>query len=199
MHGPRPSIKPRPARRSALQGALWRSYRETAGDRLQHHATAALADQRMMGRAIAQAQRAARMDEVPVGAVVVFQGAVIAEACNTRESSQDPTDHAEMTAIRLAAAALNSWRLNDCTLYVTLEPCPMCAGAIVNARIGRLVYGATDPKMGAVSTLYQLCTDRRLNHRVAVRRGVCAAECGQLLSAFFRRRRAARRAMRPRR
>ncbi len=153
-----------------------------------------LIDQRMMGRAIAQAQRAAGMEEVPVGAVVVFQGAVVAEACHTRESSNDPTDHAEMTAIRIAAAALNSWRLNDCTLYVTLEPCPMCAGAIVNARLGRLVYGATDPKMGAVSTLYQLCTDRRLNHRVAVRRGVRAAECGRLLSAFFKQRRAAQRA-----
>lgn len=143
-----------------------------------------------MERAIGLARRAAELAEVPVGAVVVDgQGVVIGEGYNTRESHADPTAHAEITAIRQACAARGDWRLNDCTLVVTLEPCPMCAGAIVNARIGRLVYGAADPKMGAVRTLHRLCDDGRFNHRLPVRVGVLAEPCADLLRTFFRDRR----------
>jgi len=139
-----------------------------------------------MALAIAQAKLAQQADDVPVGCVIVKAGEIIARAHNRRAIDADPTAHAEMLAIRAAARALGDWRLAGCTLVVTLEPCCMCAGAIVLARIDRLVYGASDPKAGAVDTLYSLCGDERLNHRVAVVSGVLAEECGRLLTDFFR-------------
>lgn len=142
-----------------------------------------------MQQAIAQAQAAQAVDEVPVGAVIVRGGAVLAAAHNERERLRDPTAHAEMIALTQAAAAVGSWRLDDCTLYVTLEPCPMCAGALVQARLKQLVYGADDPKAGAVRSLYQLLSDQRLNHQVEVVGGVLADECGKLLTDFFARQR----------
>lgn len=143
-----------------------------------------------MQRALDQAWRAYDMAEVPVGAVVVHAGVVIAEGCNQRETLQDPTAHAEMIALTQAAAALGSWRLLDCTLYVTLEPCPMCAGAIVQARLPFVIYGTSDPKAGACHTLYQLTDDPRLNHRATVLGGVMQAECRSLLQQFFAEQRA---------
>lgn len=143
-----------------------------------------------MDRALVEARAALAHDDVPVGAVVVSGGEVIAAAHNRREVDTDPTAHAELLAVRAAAAALGSWRLDGCTLYVTLEPCTMCAGALVMARLPRLVYGAADPKAGAVGSLYDLVREPRLNHRVEVTSGVLAEECGQLLTRFFRARRA---------
>ncbi len=145
------------------------------------------ADAAYMGMALDEARRAADEGEVPIGAVLVCDGAVIARGRNAREKAHDPTAHAEMIAIRAAAERLGRWRLYDCTLYVTLEPCPMCAGALVNARIDRLIYGAHDPKAGAVGTLFDLSCDPRLNHRFEVIAGVRADECGEVLSAFFQR------------
>lgn len=139
-----------------------------------------------MRKAILEAQKAAADDEVPVGAIVVHDGQVIAAAHNQREQLADPTAHAEMIAITQAAAALGSWRLTDCTLLVTLEPCPMCAGAILQARIPTLIYGASDPKAGAVDSLYTLLGDERLNHNTQVHSGLLADECGELLTSFFR-------------
>ena len=139
-----------------------------------------------MRLALAEADRAAARDEVPVGAVLVdSDGRVLGSGHNLREAAQDPTAHAEMIALRAAAAQLGSWRLSGTTLYVTLEPCPMCAGALVNARVTRLVYGCDDPKAGAVRTLYQLAEDPRLNHRLLVQSGVLAAECADRLRQFF--------------
>ena len=146
-----------------------------------------------MTEALELARRSAANGEVPVGALVYRGDELISEGLNTREAKNDPLGHAEIQAIHRATKAIDDWRLNDCTLYVTLEPCPMCAGAIVNARLGRLVYGAADPKAGAVHSLFELCTDRRLNHRVDVTAGVLAPECGKVLTDFFRARRAARR------
>lgn len=143
----------------------------------------------MMRLALEQAQLAASLGEVPVGAVVCRAGQVIAAAHNRRELDADPTAHAELLAMRLAARELRSWRLDGCTLVVTLEPCPMCAGAIVNARVPWLIYGAADPKMGCVASLHQLCTDERFNHRVDVTAGVLDEACGQVLRDFFRARR----------
>ena len=143
-----------------------------------------------MDRALEEAQVAQRHGDVPVGAVVIFAGEVLATGRNRREADGDPTAHAEMDAIRSAAARLGSWRLDDCTLYVTLEPCAMCAGAIVLARVPELVFGATDPKAGAVGSLYDICRDERLNHRVEVTAGVAADESAELLQRFFRARRA---------
>jgi tRNA(adenine34) deaminase len=143
-------------------------------------------DLSFMQRALELAQAAALLDEVPVGAVLVVDGAVVGEGHNERELANDPTAHAEMLAIARAAKKLERWRLSGSTLYVTLEPCPMCAGALVNARIDRLVYGADDPKAGAVRTLYTIADDPRLNHRVAIESGVLAAESGELLRAFFK-------------
>jgi tRNA(adenine34) deaminase len=140
-----------------------------------------------MRTALAAAEQAARIGEVPVGAVVVVRGEVIAVAHNQRETKNDPTAHAEIVALRAAAAALSSWRLVDADLYVTMEPCPMCAGAIVNARVRRLIYGCDDPKAGAVRTLFQLLDDQRLNHRVEVVPGVLASESSALLKSFFSR------------
>ena len=144
----------------------------------------------MMSAAIAQARAAAEAGDVPIGAVVVRAGQVIAAAHNRRIIDADPTAHAEMLAIRAAAAATGDWRLTGCTLVVTLEPCCMCAGAILLARMDRLVYGAADPKAGAVKTLYTLCNDERLNHQVEVVSGVRGDECGRLLTDFFRAQRA---------
>jgi tRNA(adenine34) deaminase len=145
-----------------------------------------------MRLAIQQAQRAAAMEEVPIGCVIVHQptGRVIGRGHNRRIADHDPTAHAEIIAIREAARELGDWRLIDCTLVVTLEPCPMCAGAIVNARIPRLIYGCADPKAGAVRTLFRLCEDQRLNHRAEVTEGVLAGECAALLTDFFKAQRA---------
>ncbi len=144
-------------------------------------------DQHWMREAIAQARIAREADEVPVGAVVVRDQRVIGVGCNGREGLKDPTAHAEMIAITQAAATIDDWRLEGCTLYVTLEPCAMCAGAIVLARIPRVVFGATDPKAGAVVSLYRLLGDARLNHRAEVGSGILADECGRLLTEFFSR------------
>jgi tRNA(adenine34) deaminase len=145
--------------------------------------------ERFMRLALEQAQAALAADEVPVGAVIVHGERVIAAAHNQRETLRDPTAHAEMIAITQAAEALRDWRLEGCALYVTLEPCPMCDGAIVLARLPRLVYGAADPKAGAVETLYRLVDDPRLNHRAQVVAGVLANPCGEILSRFFQQRR----------
>lgn len=146
-------------------------------------------DAHYMTMALEQARAAADAGETPVGAVIVGDGQIVATARNERESLRDPTAHAEMIAITQAAAALTSWRLSNCTLYVTLEPCPMCAGAIVQARIPRVVFGAADPKAGAVRSLYRLLEDPRLNHRAEVVVGVLAEPCGRVLTEFFQRRR----------
>lgn len=142
-----------------------------------------------MRAAIAEAEAAVAHGDVPVGAVVVRDGVIIAARHNERELTGDPTAHAELLAIRDAAMVVGHWRLDDCTLVVTLEPCPMCAGALVNARLGRLVYGATDPKAGAAGSLMNLVADPRLNHRVPVESGLDAERCGQLLKRFFAARR----------
>ncbi|QDV72037.1 tRNA adenosine(34) deaminase TadA [Botrimarina mediterranea] len=142
-----------------------------------------------MRLALGEAQAAAAGGEVPVGAVVVCNDRVIAAAHNQRETLRDPTAHAEMIAITQAAESLGAWRLEGCTLYVTLEPCPMCAGAIVQSRVPRVVYGAVDPKAGAVESLYTLLADERLNHRPTVTSGVLAEPCGEILTSFFRARR----------
>ena len=144
-----------------------------------------------MEMALEEADLAAAEDEVPVGAVIVsLEKGVIGRAHNQREALNDPTAHAEMIAITQAANALQSWRLENCLLYVTLEPCPMCAGAIVLARLSTVVYGAADPKAGACDTLYQITNDGRLNHRAQIIRGVLADRCAGVLSAFFARKRA---------
>lgn len=142
-----------------------------------------------MQMAFREAEQAYREDEVPVGAVIVHQGRLVASAHNQREQLQDPTAHAEMIAITQAAAAVGSWRLDSCTLYVTLEPCTMCAGAIVQARIPTVVYGATDAKAGAVDSLFHLLNDARLNHRAQVIPHVMADVCGSLLTSFFQEKR----------
>ena len=142
-----------------------------------------------MRLAYREAQQALEEDEVPVGTVIVHGERVIASAHNQREQLHDPTAHAEMIAITQAAEALGSWRLDECLLYVTLEPCPMCAGAILQARIPWLIYGTPDPKAGAVHTLYQLLADPRLNHHCQTVSGVLAAECGEILSRFFQHKR----------
>ena len=143
-----------------------------------------------MAVAIEQAVAAQEAGDVPIGAVIVRAGEIVAAAHNRRAIDNDPTAHAEILAIRAAAAALNDWRLTGCSLYVTLEPCAMCAGAIVLARLDRIIYGATDPKAGAVDTLYHLCNDDRLNHVVRVTPGVLGERCGQMLTDFFRAQRA---------
>lgn len=144
----------------------------------------------LMAEAIGQAAAAAAAGEAPIGAAIARDGRIIAAAHNRRQANADPTAHAELLAIRAAAAAIGDWRLSGCTMAVTLEPCCMCAGAIVLARIDTLIYGAADPKGGAVDTLYSLCTDERLNHRVRVVAGVRADECSQMLTRFFQAQRA---------
>lgn len=143
-----------------------------------------------MRMALAEAQAAFDEGEVPVGAVILHEGRVIAAAHNQRETLHDPTAHAEMIAITQAAETLGSWRLLDCTLFVTLEPCPMCAGAIVQARLPHVVYGTTDPKAGACHTLYQIANDPRLNHQANVVGGILADECRAILQQFFLQQRA---------
>jgi len=145
-----------------------------------------------MGEALRVADEAARAGDVPVGAIVVVDGRIVGLGRNRREVDADPAGHAEIVALRQACHAAGRWRVDGATLYVTLEPCPMCAGAIVNARVARLVYGADDPKAGAVRTLYSICDDARLNHRVEIAGGVLAEPCGEILQSFFRRARARR-------
>jgi len=142
-------------------------------------------DEEFMGLALAEAGKAADRGETPVGAVLVIDGEVIAAAHNMRETWQDPTAHAEVLALREAAARLGRWRLHDATLYVTLEPCLMCAGAMVLARVGRLVYGCRDPKAGALGSVYDVVRDGRLNHAYRITPGVLEAECRSMLSGFF--------------
>jgi len=142
-----------------------------------------------MEMALEEARAALEEKEVPIGAVIVHGEQIIARAHNQREQLRDPTAHAEMIAITQAAAALGSWRLEDCALYVTLEPCPMCAGAIVQARIPLVVYGAADPKAGAVQSLFRMLDDPRLNHRALAIGGILAGPCGEILSRFFQRQR----------
>lgn len=143
-------------------------------------------DQEFMARALELAQQAAQLGETPVGAVVVRNGEIIGEGSNRRENLKSPLAHAEIEAILQASRTLQSWRLLDCTLYVTLEPCPMCAGAIVQARVPRVVFGARDQKAGAAKSLYQLLEDPRLNHRAQVEEGLLATNSAQLLKDFFR-------------
>ena len=146
-------------------------------------------DRQFMEEALSEAEKALALDEVPIGAVVVYEGAIYARGYNLREQMGDPTAHAEIIALRRAAARRGSWRLHDMTLYVTLEPCPMCAGAMVNARLNRLVFGAFDPKAGAAGSLMNLVNDDRLNHRLAVTSGILADASAGLLKEFFRRKR----------
>ncbi|HPY77466.1 MAG TPA: tRNA adenosine(34) deaminase TadA [Anaerohalosphaeraceae bacterium] len=146
-------------------------------------------DEQYMRMAIDQAYIAEENGDVPIGCVIVHENRVIARAQNQREQLQDPTAHAEIIALTQAAEAIGSWRLEGCTLYVTLEPCPMCAGALVLGRLARLVYGTDDPKTGAVKSLYNIVQDRRLNHQLEVTGGVMADDCRAQLQAFFQRRR----------
>ncbi len=178
------------ARRGRLRGRPPRS------------STATALDVAMMNHALRLADQAAAEGEVPIGAVVYVspggdgQGRILAEAANQREVLADPSAHAEFTAIRAAATHRQDWRLSDCTLAVTLEPCPMCAGLIVNSRVGRVVYGAPDPKAGAVHSLYRMLADPRLNHRPTVIPGVCQDQCAARLTEFFRKLRRERRGSR---
>ena len=142
-------------------------------------------DGRFMLEAIKEANAAFEADEVPIGAVIVYKGKVIARAHNQREMLNDPTAHAEMIALTQAAEYLGTWRLHECTIYVTLEPCPMCAGALVNSRIDRLVYGPSDPKAGACESLYNIVQDERLNHRIEVVKDFMTEPCRMLLQEFF--------------
>ncbi len=142
-----------------------------------------------MQKALRLAEEAANCGEVPIGAVLVRDGEILAEARNRREEYMDATAHAEILALRFASQTLGGWRLMDTTLYVTLEPCPMCAGALVQARVARLVYGAPDLKAGAAGTLYNIVHDKRLNHRLEVTSGIMEEECAYLLQKFFRERR----------
>jgi tRNA(adenine34) deaminase len=146
-------------------------------------------DERFMRLALDQAKIAEENGDVPIGAVIVHQNQIIGKAYNQRELLKDPTAHAEIIALTQAAAALQSWRLTGCTMYVTLEPCPMCAGALVLARIDRLVYGCDDPKTGACKSLYNIVQDERLNHRLEVTTGVLADDCSRLLQDFFQQKR----------
>jgi tRNA(adenine34) deaminase len=151
---------------------------------------AALSDDAAMGLALTEARGALAHSDVPVGAVTLVDGRVVAARHNERHRLGDPTAHAEILALRDTSAALGGWRLSAVTLVVTLEPCPMCAGALVAARLGRLVFGAADPRAGACGTLYNLCQDPRLNHEVPVRAGVRAEACATLLTSFFAEKRA---------
>jgi tRNA(adenine34) deaminase len=146
-------------------------------------------DERFMRTAIDAARIAEENGDVPIGAVIVHENNIIAKAYNQREQLQDPTAHAEIIALTQAAAALENWHLNGCTMYVTLEPCPMCAGALVLARMDRLVYGCDDPKTGACKSLYNIVTDGRLNHRLEVTTGVLQEQCREQLQEFFAKRR----------
>ena len=146
-------------------------------------------DEQFMRMAIEQARIAQENGDVPIGAIIVYKNQIIGKAYNQREQLQDPTAHAEIIALTQAAAALENWHLNGCTMYVTLEPCPMCAGALVLARMDRLVYGCDDPKAGACKSLYNIVTDGRLNHRLEVTSGVLQEQCREQLQEFFAKRR----------
>ncbi len=146
-------------------------------------------DERYMRAAIEAARIAEENRDVPIGAVIVYEGRIIGRAYNQREQLQDPTAHAEIVALTQASAALGSWRLLGCTMYVTLEPCPMCAGALVLSRMDRLVYGCDDPKAGACKSLYNIVQDERLNHKVEITSGVLDEQCREQLQGFFSRRR----------
>jgi tRNA(adenine34) deaminase len=146
-------------------------------------------DETFMAEALAEARRAAAEGEVPIGAVVVADGCIVGRGRNARERLNDPTAHAEILALQEAARTLGRWRLSGATMYATLEPCPMCAGALVNARLDRLVYAVADPKAGAVDTLFDVVRDARLNHRLHVSSGILGQECGDILREFFRLRR----------
>lgn len=143
-------------------------------------------DHYFMGLALDEAERAFLKDEVPVGAVLVRDADVVGRGCNATEGDKDPTAHAEIVAIRAASGAIGSWRLSGLTLYVTLEPCTMCIGAAILARVDRLVFGAFDPKSGAVGSLYDIASDERLNHRIDVLSGVRGSECSEILKRFFK-------------
>ena len=143
-------------------------------------------DDYFMSEALRQARRAYASDEVPVGAVIVHEGRIIARAFNQVEVLRDATAHAEMLALTQAQTVLEDWRLNQCSLYVTKEPCPMCAGAIVNSRLDRIVYGASDPRAGACGTIFNIVEDERLNHRPEVVRGILKEPCSQILSKCFK-------------
>lgn len=143
-------------------------------------------DRTYMREALVEAQKAAALGEVPIGAIVVYQDEIIARAHNLRETTQNATTHAELLAIQQACAKIGSWRLEEMTLYVTLEPCPMCAGAILQSRIPRVVYGARDVKAGCVDSLYRLLNDARFNHECEVTEGILAEDCGGILTQFFR-------------
>jgi tRNA(adenine34) deaminase len=145
-----------------------------------------MSDEQNMREAIKEAEKAGALDEVPIGAVIVHENEIIARGYNVRETSQTSLSHAELIAIEEANKKRGSWRLEDCTLYVTLEPCPMCAGAIVQSRIRRVVYGASDPKAGCAGTLMNLLAEERFNHQAEVTRGVLEQECGDLLRDFFK-------------
>ena len=146
-------------------------------------------DEKFMKLALKEAEKAQAKNEVPIGCVVVVDGRVVARAHNLRESTCDPTAHAEILALRKAGKKLGDWRLEQATVYVTCEPCPMCAGALVWARVKRVVYGCSDPKAGAVNTLYQIGQDPRLNHRFEVCSGVLEKECKEILKKFFKKKR----------
>jgi len=146
-------------------------------------------DERFMRFAIEQAKIAEENGDVPIGAVIVYKNQIIAKAYNQRQQLNDPTAHAEIIALTQAAAFVQNWRLNGCAMYVTLEPCPMCAGALVLARLDRLVYGCDDPKSGACGSIYNIVADERLNHRLQVTAGVLAKECSEQLQSFFQQRR----------
>lgn len=146
-------------------------------------------DYDFMRIALEEAQKALNHDEVPVGAVVVLEGKILARAYNSPITSSDPSAHAEMLALRQAAAAIGNYRLTGALLYVTLEPCIMCAGAILQARLARVIFGARDPKSGAVASLYEILSDARFNHKVEVTEGILKEECGEILSRFFRQKR----------
>ena len=148
-------------------------------------------DEKFMGEALRHAQRGGAAGEVPVGAVIVKDGTILARAHNQVETLRDATAHAEMIAITQAAEALENWRLEGCEVFVTLEPCPMCAGAMVNSRIARIVYGAEDPVAGACGTVFNIVEEKRLNHRIPVTRGVLGERASELLKSFFRSRRSA--------
>lgn len=153
-----------------------------------------LIDQQYMELALKEAEKAHDLGEVPIGAIIVHEGKVIASAYNLRETTQNAVTHAELMAIQQACEQLGSWRLENTTLYVTLEPCPMCAGAILQSRIPRVVYGARDIKAGCVHSLHQLLTDSRMNHECEVTEGVLAEECGRILTSFFKELRARKKA-----
>lgn len=149
----------------------------------------ALIQEALMQEALVEAQKAYVFDEVPIGAVVVKDGKIIGRGHNLRERVKDPTLHAEIIAIKQAAKALGSWRLSDCDLYVTIEPCPMCAGAVLQARIRQLIFGARDPKAGCAGSLYNLLQDPRFNHQTEVVEGVLEEDCSQIMKDYFRQKR----------